>query len=412
MNSTRRTFLETSIAAGMAAGIAAPLAFAVEPKAKLPVAGITTTYGPNNHADVIFTKIVSGYEHDGGPGPDLKLTSLFVEQEHPRDLSRGLSEKHGFRLARSIDEALTLGSDDLAVSGVLIVGEHGNYPNDPVTGQKMYPRRRLFDEVVKTFKRVGKVVPVFNDKHLSYNWPDAEHMAKTAREMKFPFMAGSSLPVAWRLPPLVLERECQIEEALAIGYSSLESYGFHAVEVLQCMVERRRGGETGVRRIEVVKRDAIWAAQKAGRWSRELFDAALATTPEEKKGEPEKLLDSRAAFYLIEYRDGLRATVAMANGVTRNSSFAAKLKGQPKPVATWFAVQNEAPFGHFGYLLKAIEQMVRTGRPAYPVERTLLTTGIINAAMKSYATSQPIETPYLDIAYQPADWPSAPGKPS
>lgn len=407
MNTTRRTFLGSSLAAGLAV----PFVSAAEPRAKLPVAGITTTYGPNNHADVIFTKIVAGYEHDGGPGPDLKLASLFVDQEHPKDMSRGLSEKHGFRISRTIDEALTLGGDDLAVSGVIIVGEHGNYPNDPATGQKMYPRRRLFDEVVKTFKRVGKVVPVFNDKHLSYNWPDAEYMAKTAREMKFPFMAGSSLPVAWRSPPLVLERDCQIDEAFAIGYSSLESYGFHAIEVLQCMVERRRGGETGVKRVEVVKGDAIWEAQKKGRWSRELFDAARATTTGDPAGEPEKLLTPAAAFYLIEYRDGLQATVAMANGVSRNSSFAAKIRGQDKPAATWFMVQNKAPFGHFGYLLKAIEHMVHTGRPAYPVERTLLTTGLINAAMQSYASSKPIETPHLAISYQPADWPIAPGKP-
>jgi hypothetical protein len=408
MNASRRVFLGSSLAAGFGAH----LALAAEPRAKLPVAGIATTYGPNNHADVIFTKIVEGFAHDGGAGPDLKLASLFVDQQHPKDMSRGLSEKHGFRLARTIDDALTLGGDDLAVSGVIIVGEHGDYPSDPITNQKMYPRRRLFDEVAKTFKRVGKVVPVFNDKHLSYNWPDAKHMYDTAREMKFPFMAGSSLPVAWRVPPLVLERDCQIEEALSIGYSSLESYGFHAIEVLQCMVERRRGGETGVKRVEVVKGDAIWEAQRAGRWSRKLFDAALATAPVQREGEPEKLLDERAAFFLIEYRDGLRATVAMANGISRNSAFAAQLHGDPKPVATWFAVQNERPYGHFSYLLKAIEHMVHTGRPAYPVERTLLTTGILNAAMQSYASAKPIETPYLDITYKPADWPAAPGKPS
>ncbi len=163
MNSTRRAFLGGSLAAGLAV----PLSLAADPRAKLPVAGIATTYGPNNHADVILTKIVEGYAHDGGAGPDLKLASVFVDQQHPKDLSRPLAEKHGFRLAKTIDEALTLGTDDLAVSGVITVGEHGEYPNDPDTGQKMYPRRRFFDEVVKTFKRVGRVVPIFSDKHLA-----------------------------------------------------------------------------------------------------------------------------------------------------------------------------------------------------------------------------------------------------
>ena len=407
-NCTRRAFVGGSLATA----IAAKIGLSAEQRPKLPVAGVTTTYGPRTHADVILTKIVEGYEQDGGPGPDLKLASVFVEQQHPQDVSRPLAEKHGFRLARSIDEALTLGGDELAVSGVIIVGEHGDYPVAPDTGQKMYPRRRMFDEVVKTFKRVGKVVPVFSDKHLSYNWPDAQHMVETARAMKIPFMAGSSLPVAWRIPPLILERGCEIEEALAIGYGPMEGYGFHTVEMLQCMVERRRGGETGVKRVEVVKGEGIWEAQRARRWSRELFDAALVTAPVYRPGEPEKLMKDTAAFFLIEYRDGLRATVAMANGVTSSWAFAANLRGQAKPAATWFALAEKPPSGHFAYLLRAIEHLIHTGRTAYPIERTLLTTGIINAAMQSYATSTPIDTAHLDVKYKPADWPIAPGKPS
>lgn len=407
MNLTRRTFLGGTLAAGLATN----LARGAQAPAKLPVAGITTIYGPNNHADVILTKIVEGYAHDGGEGPNLKLSSVFVEQQSPKDLSKPLAEKHGFRLAKTIDEALTHGTDDLAVSGVIIVGEHGDYPLDPESGQKMYPRRKLFDEVIKTFERVGRVVPVFSDKHLAYNWPDAKHMVDTAKKMKIPFMAGSSVPVGWRVPPLEFPRGCEINDALAIGYGSLEAYGFHAIEMLQCMVERRRGGETGVKRIEVVKGEAIWEAGRKGRWSRKLFDAALATAPVYRKGELEKLLKENAAFYLIEYRDGLHATVAMAVGAASAFSFAADLKGQEQPAATLFALQEERPYGHFSYLLKAIEHLIRTGQPAYPVERTLLSTGIINAAMRGIVTGKPIETPYLDIAYQPVDWPYAPGKP-
>jgi len=152
-----------------------------EAVAKLPVAAIATTYGPDTHADAIVTKILEGYAHDGGPGPGLKLTSIYVDQQHPKDMSRDLEKKHGFRIAKSIDEALTLGTDRLAVSGVLILGEHGVYP-DTAIGQKQYPLRKFFDEATDTFKRVGQVVPVFNDKHLSYNWADAKHMYDTALE--------------------------------------------------------------------------------------------------------------------------------------------------------------------------------------------------------------------------------------
>jgi hypothetical protein len=404
---TRREFVGGAIAAAFTAGIARGSAAI----AKLPVAALVTTYGPVTHADVIVGKILEGYAHDGGPGPNLELRSLYVDQRHPKDMSRGLAEKHGFRIAGSIDEALTLGGDRLVVSGVLIIGEHGDYPDDPHTGQKLYPRRKFFDEVTATFRRAGQVVPIFNDKHLSSDWTGAKHMVDTAKEMKIPFMAGSSLPVCWRLPPLELERGCELDDALALGYGPLEGFGFHTLEVLQCMVERRRGGETGVKRIEAVAGDAIWDAQRAERWSRPLFDAALARVPVYRAGTPEKLLSKNAAFFLIEYRDGFRATVAMANGVTDSWAFAAKLRGKAEPVSTWVACPERAPFSNFEYLLQAIEPMFRSGQPSYPIERTLLTTGMLSAAMQSLAERRPIETPHLDVRYDPTDWPAAPGKP-
>lgn len=406
MTSTRRAFVGGSLAAAAAAKIA----LGAKAVAKLPVAAIVTTYGPDTHADAIVTKILEGYAHDGGPGPDLSLASLYVDQQHPKDMSRNLAEKHGFRIAKSIDEALTLGTGRLAVSGVLILAEHGTYPNDLGTGQKLYPRRKFFDEVTATFRRVGQVVPIFNDKHLSYNWPNAQHMYDTAREMKIPFMAGSSLPVVWRIPPLVLERGCQLDEALALGYGPLEGFGFHTLEVLQCMVERRRGGETGVKRIEALSGDAIWKAEREGRWSRVLFDAALAAAPVYRAGQTETLMNKNAAFFLIEYRDGLRATAAMALGVTASWAFAATPHGQAEPSATWFVCPEKRPFLNFDYLLQAIEKMIRTGQPSYPVERTLLTTGMLAAAMQSLAEQRPIETPHLDVRYEPLDWPPAAGK--
>ena len=220
------------------------------------------------------------------------------------------------------------------------------------------------------------------------------------------------MPVAWRSPPLDLPLDCQIEQALAVGYGGLESYGFHAVEMLQCMVERRKGGETGVASVRSVQGDAIWEAEKQGLWSRPLLEAALATIPGNKPGKPEERLSKSAAFYLIEYRDGLKATVAMASGLASGFAFAAKLKSEPQPQATCFQLQEAAPFGHFEHLLRAIEHMVQTGKPAYPVERTLLTTGILDTAMHSLVEGQMRrETPFLDIRYAPVDWPFAKGLP-
>ena len=386
--------------------------FAAPPsRAKLPVAGIVTSMGNATHGDVIFSKITDGWFQDGGSGPDLILSSLFVDQPQPQDRGFDLAKQHGLRLCRSIDEALTLGGDQLAVSGVLIVGEHGKYDKTVDTQQVMYPRRAFFDAVVKTFRRVGRCVPVFNDKHLSYNWGDAKHMVETARSLKFPLLAGSSIPVSWRVPDVSLPRGCRIEEALATGFGGFEAYGFHALEGLQALVEMRRGGETGVARVESVTGEKIWDTARSGRWSRELLEAALDIAPRYKAGDPEQLLRPNSAWYLLEYRDGLRAAVAMANGVTDKFAFAARRPGIKPDFATQLATQDGFPTAHFANQLRAIDEMIHTGVAPYPVERTLLTTGVLNAAMLSLAEGRAIETPYLDVRYEPTDWPHTPGAP-
>jgi hypothetical protein len=378
---------------------------------RLPVAAIVTEYRQNSHADVIVGKILEGYDQAGGPGPDLRLVSLFTDQVPKGDMSRDLAKKHGFRIASSIEDALTLGGDKLAVAGVLSIGEHGNYPYTKDTNQHMYPRRRFFDGIAAVLRKHRRAVPLFSDKHLAYAWADAKHMVDTARELRVPFLAGSSVPVAWRQPALTLPQGCALTEAMALGYGGLESYGFHALEGLQCMVERRRGGETGVVSVQAVRGEEIGRAEKAGRWSRELFDAAVATTPAPPKGRP-KEFGKNAVFYLIEYRDGLRACVAMSTGMAPEFAFAGKIRGEARPQATWYRLQENRPFRHFEHQLRAIDHTFHTGRPAYPVERTLLTTGILDAVMHSMAEKDRLmETKELDVRYQPTDWGYAQGSP-
>jgi hypothetical protein len=226
-----------------------------------------------------------------------------------------------------------------------------------------------------------------------------------------PFMAGSSLPVTYRRGVGQLPIGVELESALAVGYSSLEAYGFHALETLQCMVERRRGGEVGVASVQTLQGDAMFRALEDGWWSRELLEALLAVIPhKEGKVEENCAKDKTAAVFLIEYSDGLRAAVAMLNGHADQFGFAAKRKGQAAVPASWFYLSEPKPFPHFAYLLKAIEQMIHTGHPSYPVERTLLTSGMLDAAMTSmFLGHKRIETPHLArIRYQPVDYPFAP----
>jgi hypothetical protein len=371
-------------------------------------------YTPRSHADVILGKILDGFAHDGRDKPGLLLASLYVDQVPAGDLSRGLAARHGVRLCRSIPEALTLGGDTVAVDGVLIVAEHGDYP-DNEKGQKLYPRRKFFAAAADVLRRTGKSVPVFVDKHLSATWDDAKWVYDTARELFCPLLAGSTIPLTWRRPKLTLPKGCDLIVAVQLGYGPFEGYGYHALEGLQCMAERRWGGETGVKAVTCLRGAAMWEAMAAGRFSQALLEEAIRLAPAHAAGDYRELSAKApdAGVILVEYRDGFTAAVAMLNGFLHEGDggafcFAGQLKGETGPRSTHFYLQQPEPFAHFGYLVRAFESMVRTGHEPYPPERTLLTTGILDAAMTSrHRGGLRVETPYLEVRYAPRDWPFA-----
>lgn len=381
-----------------------------------PVAAATTIYFRHSHADIILGKILEGPNHDGKDLFDLKLVSLYVEQTSKGDMSADLAKKHGFRLCKSIEETLTLGGDKLAVEGFISIGEHGKYPENE-KGQIQYPRRKFFEEATKVLARLKKSIPIFNDKHLAASWEDAKWMYDRSRELMLPFLAGSSIPVTWRRPDLTLPRNCEITEAVALGYGPIEGYGFHMLEGLQCMVERRKGGEVGVKSVQVLTGDAMWQACDRGEFSKALLEETIRRAPETAKGDYREITRKRkdASVWLLEYRDGLKAAAAVLNGFLYEGDggafcFAAQLKGEEKPRSCQFYLQQPDPFAHFIQLDKAIEKMIVTGHAPYPVERTLLTTGILDAIMTSHHEGgKRIETPHLKIAYTPTDWPHATG---
>lgn len=389
------------------AAMAAAPALGAGPEKKR-VAAVVTMYTNdgrlNTHANVIIGRLLDGYSPNGVfTQPRTQLVSMYTDQTPPADLSRGMAEKHGFKIFPTIREALTLGGGDLAVDAVCFVGEHGNYPVNE-RGQKLYPRYELMERIVEVFRRTGKSVPVFHDKHFSYSWLKAKRMYDWSREFKFPLMAGSSIPLTVRTPDLEVPYGAEMESAVMIGYGDLDAYGFHTLESLQCMVERRKGGETGIRAVEWLDGADVWTWRDgAGAWSRPLLDAALARTPSVKAGRVEDNARTPSAF-LIEYRDGLKAVAYMINGHASGWSFAGKLKGKTDPVATFFGQPRDSakmrPLAHFDGLVHCMEEMFVTGKPVYPVERTLLTTCTLSVLFESRAWKRRLETPELQIVYK------------
>jgi len=384
--------------------------------ARPKLAAVTTSYFKYSHTQHIVDRFLDGYGWNGTyHHPPMDLVSLYVDQHPKNDLSRERAARHpAMKLCPTVAEALTLGGGKLAVDGVVLVGEHGDYPRNE-KGQTKYPRYELFQQIVEVFRSSGRSVPVFNDKHLSWNWEWARKMYDESREMGFAFMAGSSLPVTWRTPSVEMTLGARVREAVSIGYGNVDSYDFHGLETLQCMVERRRGGESGVKWVQAYRGANFWKALRDGVWSRELMDSALCRSHTLKPARPgfndvfptlyemQQLVPDPVAYH-YEHHDGLKSTMILLAGMIRDFNFAAYVDGQRKPFSTQMYLPM--PDGRttlanfFSPLVNNMEKMFLTGKPTYPVERTLLTTGLTAAGVESlYRNEAKVETPHLAIAY-------------
>jgi len=393
---SRRELL--SFGAGIALELAENKAARAAPRKR--IATIITEYRPDSHADVIVGRLLEGYEYNGQhQTPQVEVVSMYTAQVPSNDLSRAMAAKHGVKICSTVQSALTAGDKGLAVEGVVLVGEHGNYPENE-KGQKLYPRYELFKQIVDTFRETGRSAPVFSDKHLSYDWQKAKWMYDQSRALRFPLMAGSSIVMTWRRPPLELALESAVEKSVVAFYGEKDAYGFHALEAHQCMVERRQGGETGIRAVTCVEGAEVWRWTDRNPWAARLLESALARCEGRKPGSPQDDV-KQPVLFLLEYTSGLEGAVYLLNGLIEQAVFAATIRDTADPVATELWLQPTRPFSHFSGLVHYIEQMIVTGTPAYPVERTLLTTGALAALMDScYQGHRRLETPHLNVNYR------------
>lgn len=402
----RREFLATTAAL--------PALTLAQTNRPLRLAIVTTVFKYLSHGQHIGDRFLVGYPIDGTwHKPNVQVVALYVDQKPEGDLSQQRASEFGFKVYPTIEEALCCGGNRLACDAVLIVAEHGDYPNNE-KGQKLYPRYEFFEQCVAVFKKSGRAVPVYNDKALSYSFTKAKAMVDASRELGFPMLGGSSLPVTWRLPEIEIPAGAHIEEALMIGEGGSDAMDFHALEGLQCMVERRHGGETGVQSVQLLQGDRVWEAASKGVWSHELLTSALSRSDTPlgltvKDGRTQDLaapgvlpsLVKNPAAYLIQYKDGLRATMLMLDGALQDYNFAARVRGSGI-LSTQFLLTPVPNVTYSARLVSNIEKMFVTGRAPYPIQRTLLTSGMLEACLTSKVrNSERLDTPHLaSVTYQ------------
>jgi hypothetical protein len=339
---------------------------------------------------------------------------VFIAQVHDKDLSKQRIQRYGLKQFPTVAEALTLGGSELAVDGVIIIGEHGDYPKNE-KGQTLYPRYAWFKECVKVFEASGRSVPVFNDKHLSTDWNECREMVADSKRLGFPFYAGSSLPVTWRLPSFELPLDTPLKESVCVAYGGIDSYDVHALETAQCMSERRAGGEVGIHSVRAAKGEQLWTLLQAPQrmHTRDLFMSALNRShnlpvdngyptapvtfewarqalPDTTGYLVQHLDDFHTAIFLTGIRDFNYAGLRADNGEIVGCQMYLPMPGHSATTADFFTP-----------LCQHVEDMFVQGTTPYPIERTLLSSGMVIGGVESlFAGGEPFVTNDMAIRYK------------
>jgi len=405
------------------------------------VAAIVDEYWERSHSDLIVTRLMRGYELLWVPlEPGVKVTSLYIDHAGELDVGRSRAAAAGAAIYASVREALNAGGDSLAVDGVVIVPERNLKGGRELAlddrGQAQDRRVQFFDAVAAACREAGRPVPVFMDKHLGATWEQASHVVETAHELEMPLMAGSSIPVTVRFPPAQLPLGAVVDEVVVVSTGVGEAPVFHPLELAQSMIERRRGGESGVAAVRYLAGDAFWAAWESGSaWSRELEEAALAAVPHvagsprdyyrrHPAPEPATLgpqpLAGREEAVVVEYDDGLRLAILLFSGYMLRRAVAVKVAGSTAPLVTSTPTGSKLPVEpmvgpmvpepgnpkpptwNFDHLAFFVDRFIQDRRPPYPVERTLLTSGVVDAVFTSRERGARVRTPHLKVSYGPS----------
>jgi hypothetical protein len=379
------------------------------------LAAITASYTMRSTADNLISRFLHGcWINDDYHQPACDIASLYVHQVNSTDVAHRIAAAYQIPVTGSISDALTLRTGALAVDGVLLVGEdYDSNARDP--GQRDL-RFDFFAEVVKIFKQFNRSLPVFCYGHLSTNWDQARQIYEWSRGLSFPLMAGSSPPVTFRRPELDYHLPDNYDDsrlgdrahhsyplgvdfdgALVISPGEAPSATHSSLEILQSFLERRKAGETGIRSLIHLAGDEVWRAAQEGRWSKDLMFAALGRSTNRAEERPEGVED--VAAWILDYNDGTQGMILSLGTLVSEYLAAFRIQGRQEIDST-LCYTPAGSCNDFSMLVQGVAKLMLTGKPAYPTERSLITSGIFSLICASAEQGGGrIQTPTLNIAY-------------
>jgi hypothetical protein len=215
----------------------------------------------------------------------------------------------------------------------------------------------------------------------------AREIARAASARRIALAAGATTAVTWRLPEVDVPRGARLRQALIVVQGQFPDAEFEALEGLLPLLERRRGGETGVARVRHFDGSAVWEAGERGLWSWPLLAAALSRSDNPQgdaavDGRTQDLvglglvprLARQPRGWVLDHRDGLRSAILVLDGVVGDYNFALDTVGHGIISAQLYRPRPPAQ-QQFSRLAAVVEDYFRTGQPPWPIQRSFFVSG-------------------------------------
>ena len=358
---------------------------------KKRIAAITTAYFKYSHADDIITKFIEGYADRRAASPAaLRGREPARSSSSPRrDIGRGMAARYGIPLFDSArGGADARAARELAVDGVLLIGEHGDYPHQR-EGAAALPAAPALRGDRRGLPPLGAERAGLQRQALLLRLGRRRVDVRPVARAGLPDDGG--LERAGRLAAAAAGVPARASRSTAPWRSASAASRPTGSTRSSCSRPSSSGGAAARRAWRPCN---AWKAPRPGTRPRRgagaptCSPAALRHVPG-RQGPGRGVADLRradpeAVVFLVEYGDGFRAAAYVARGLVAEFAFAAEVAGRAEPVGTWCEL-NKPQRDHFSFLCNHIEVMFRTGRPSYPVERTYLVTGMLAALMDSHA---------------------------
>jgi hypothetical protein len=352
---------------------------------------IVEEFAPGTPAQQLLDRFLLGYPRDGEFHrlEHCVISAHLLETANANASLDARVKEHGLIFETNLERAIT-GADALAV----IWRGGGADAQDAI--------------IQRVLNQAAPGACCFVHGALGTNLAAARAHAALAASRGIRLLAGTPMGVSWRLPDLELPAGAAVKEALIVVQGASPGSELDGLEGILPILERRRGGESGVRAVRSVSGEGLWQSSRERGWSWDLLATALSRSDSPQgdavtDGRTEDLvglglvpkLAREPRGWLIDHRDGLRSSILVLDGVVADCNIALQLSNGAMLSAQLYRPPKPAQH-EFSRLASIVEGFFKAGEPPWPVRRSILTAGLLEAFRTASARQDEVlETPLL-----------------